>query len=100
MTLTTIWTICKAIVKGRRNLAKADKKTDAHRDKLKDKIIKRGSGAAILLACLLATGCATSSVRAVREQGGRPTTWERCQLNVCDGVSWLNGAIPFGGGQD
>ena len=53
-----------------------------------------------LLIILLATGCATSSVRAVREQGGKPTTWERCQLNVCDGVSWLNGAIPFGGGQD
>jgi hypothetical protein len=42
MTLATIWTICKAIVKGRRNLAKADKKTDAHRDKLKAKIIERG----------------------------------------------------------
>jgi hypothetical protein len=56
--------------------------------------------AGLVLLCLLATGCATSSVRAVREQGGRPTTWERVQLNVCDGVSWINGAIPFGGGQD
>jgi len=42
MTLATIWTICKAIVKGRRNLAKADKATDAYRDKLKAEIIKRG----------------------------------------------------------
>jgi hypothetical protein len=56
--------------------------------------------AGLVLLCLLATGCATSSVRAVREQGGRPTAWERVQLNVCDGVSWINGAIPFGGGQD
>jgi hypothetical protein len=96
----TIWAILKAIWTARKGLKKADETTDAHRDKLKAKIIERGSGAAILLACLLATGCATSSVRAVREQGGRPTCWERCQLNVCDGVSWLNGAIPFGGGQD
>ena len=42
MTLAAIWTICKAIVRGRRNLAKADEKTDAHRDKLKAKIVKRG----------------------------------------------------------
>ena len=55
--------------------------------------------AGLLLLCLLA-GCATSSVRAVREQGGKPTAWERVQLNVCDGVSWVNGVIPFGGGQD
>ena len=42
MTLAAIWTICKALVKGRRNLAKADKATDAHRDKLKATIVKRG----------------------------------------------------------
>jgi hypothetical protein len=53
----------------------------------------------IIGACLLA-GCATSSVRAVREQGGQPTVWEKAQLNVCDSVSWINGVIPFGGGQD
>ena len=34
--------ILKSIVKARRNLAKADKATDAHRDKLKAKIIERG----------------------------------------------------------
>jgi hypothetical protein len=45
MTLATIWTICKAIVKGRRNLAKADKATDEYRDTLKAKIIERGSSA-------------------------------------------------------
>ena len=64
---------------------------------------KKGSAPGLfvlLVAVLLATGCATSSVRAVREQGGRPTCWERCQLNVCDGVSWINGVVPFGGGQD
>ena len=42
MTITAIIAACKAIVKGRRNLAKADVKTDAHRDKLKAKIIERG----------------------------------------------------------
>ena len=42
MTLAAIWTICKALVRARRNLAKADKTTDAHRDKLKAKIVKRG----------------------------------------------------------
>jgi hypothetical protein len=42
MTLAAIWTICKALVRGRRNLAKADKATDAHRDTLKAEIIKRG----------------------------------------------------------
>jgi len=97
MTLAAIIAACKAIIKGRKALAKADVATDKHRGRLKARIIKRG--AACVLLCLLA-GCATSSVRAVREQGGKPTAWERCQLNVCDSVSWINGAVPFGGGQD
>lgn len=97
MTLAAIYAACKAAIKARRALAKADVATDKHRDRLKAKIIRRGAVCALL--CLVA-GCATSSVLAVREQGGQPTCWERVQLNVCDGVSWLNGAIPFGGGQD
>jgi len=93
----TLWAAIKAIWSARKALAKADKTVDAHRDKLKARIIKRG--AACVLLCLVA-GCATSSVRAVRAQGGQPTCWERAQLNACDTVSWINGVVPFGGGQD
>jgi hypothetical protein len=42
MAVKTLYTIGKALVRGRRNLAKADKATDAYRDKLKAEIIKRG----------------------------------------------------------
>ena len=42
LAVKTLYTIGKAVVRGRRNLAKADKTTDAHRDKLKAKIVKRG----------------------------------------------------------
>ncbi len=42
LAVKTLYTIGKAIVKGRRNLAKADKTTDEYRDALKAKIIERG----------------------------------------------------------
>jgi hypothetical protein len=38
----TIWAILKAIWAARKALKKADETTDAHRDKLKAKIVKRG----------------------------------------------------------
>jgi hypothetical protein len=85
-----------------------DKACDWWRDRVKRKygIGKKppsvppaaGVAVALLLVCL--TGCATSSIQAIRATGQEPTTFERATLPVCDGVSRFVGWIPFCGGQD
>lgn len=108
--------------KYRAELSKLDGKTDTIRNELLRRILKReedktsvqrdranatfkphetaGQVLLILLLALYVSGCASVSVRQSRAAGGHPTFRERVILNWCDGVSWVEGVLPFGEGDD
>jgi hypothetical protein len=80
---------------------KADEVADKFRDKKVEKLLKGvGKASTCLVAAFLLSGCATSSVKRLRDAGVEPSTIDRLQLNCVDCYSRAWGWVPFGGGQD